>query len=48
MDQSKKNTMNEYKKRRYIMSEWKVTYEGGFYPKRGCEGKAVRVDKEFR
>lgn len=28
--------------------EWKVTYEGGFYPKRGRAGKEIRVDKEFK
>ena len=28
--------------------EWKVTYEGGFYPKRGREGKEIRVDKDFK
>lgn len=27
--------------------EWKVTYEGGFYPKRGREGKEIRIDKTF-
>lgn len=26
--------------------EWKVTYEGGFYPKRGRAGKEIRVDRE--
>lgn len=29
------------------VEEWKVTYEGGFYPKRGRAGKELRVDKEF-
>ena len=28
--------------------EWQVTYEGGFYPKRGREGKEIRVDKDFK
>ena len=28
-----------------VAPEWKVTYEGGFYPKRGREGKEIRVDK---
>lgn len=28
--------------------EWKVTYEGGFYPKRGREGIEIRVGKEFK
>ena len=28
--------------------EWKVTYEGGFYPKRGRARKEIRVDKEFK
>lgn len=27
--------------------EWKVTYEGGFYPKRGRTGKEIRVDQTF-
>lgn len=31
-----------------VAPEWKVTYEGGFYPKRGREGKEIRVDKEFK
>lgn len=26
--------------------KWKVTYEGGFYPKRGRAGKEIRVDRE--
>lgn len=30
-----------------IVPEWKVTYEGGFYPKRGRAGKEIRVDKTF-
>lgn len=30
-----------------IVPEWKVTYEGGFYPRRGRAGKELRVDKEF-
>lgn len=30
-----------------VVPEWKVTYEGGFYPKRGRAGKELRVDKEF-
>ena len=27
-----------------VAPEWKVTYEGGFYPKRGREGKEIRVN----
>lgn len=27
--------------------EWKVTYEGGFFPKRGRAGKEIRLNREF-
>lgn len=30
-----------------MMKQQKVTYEGGFYPKRGRAGKEIRVDKKF-
>lgn len=30
-----------------VVPEWKVTYEGGFYPKRGREGKEVLINKDF-
>ena len=30
-----------------VVPEWKVTYEGGFYPKRGRAGKEIKLDKEF-
>ncbi len=30
-----------------VVPEWKVTYEGGFYPKRGRAGKEIRVDQTF-
>ncbi len=30
-----------------VAPEWKVTYEGGFYPKRGRAGKEIKLDKEF-
>lgn len=30
-----------------VAPEWKVTYEGGFYPKRGRAGKEICVDKTF-
>lgn len=36
------------KSQEIAVPEWKVTYEGGFYPKRGREGKEIRIDKEFK
>lgn len=30
-----------------VAPEWKVMYEGGFYPKRGREGKEIVIDKTF-
>lgn len=30
-----------------VVPEWKVTYEGGFYPKRGRAGKEIRVSQTF-
>ena len=30
-----------------VAPEWKVTYDGGFYPSRGKSGKEIQLNKEF-